>query len=332
MATYKGIKGVKVQTKAADPTASEADGTVWYNSTSPSALKYSIQSAGAWASSPAINTARDALASAGIQTAALCMGGRYGGSTGMTETESYNGSTWTSVNSVNTGREYPGGAGVQTAALFIGGTNPTGVPFKGVEIWDGTCWTAGTNLAGHHSGGVTSGGITTAALIAGGGWPPPSPYYNATSETYDGTSWTEGNNMTASQGAMTGGLAFSSVPVGFGLGGSPSATFFQTYDGTCWSEGTAMSDGRDQAGAAGTNTATLAYSGNPGHQTSTESYNGTAWTELAVLATGGRAMASAGTNTKALRIAGETPPGSTKNNICEEWNDPVYTIKTVTTS
>ncbi len=39
MATYKGIKGVKVVTKATDPTASEAAGTVWYNSTSPTALK-----------------------------------------------------------------------------------------------------------------------------------------------------------------------------------------------------------------------------------------------------------------------------------------------------
>ena len=40
MATYKGIKGVKVvESKASDPTASEAEGTVWYNSTSPSALK-----------------------------------------------------------------------------------------------------------------------------------------------------------------------------------------------------------------------------------------------------------------------------------------------------
>jgi len=35
MATYKGVKGVKVVTKATDPTASEAAGTVWYNSTSP---------------------------------------------------------------------------------------------------------------------------------------------------------------------------------------------------------------------------------------------------------------------------------------------------------
>ena len=31
MATYKGIKGVKVQSKASAPTASESIGTVWYN-------------------------------------------------------------------------------------------------------------------------------------------------------------------------------------------------------------------------------------------------------------------------------------------------------------
>ena len=42
MATYKGIKGVKVVTKTADPTASEAEGTVWYNSTGD-ALKYAIR-------------------------------------------------------------------------------------------------------------------------------------------------------------------------------------------------------------------------------------------------------------------------------------------------
>ena len=42
MATYKGIKGVKVQSKASDPTASEAIGTVWYNTTS-NALKYAIE-------------------------------------------------------------------------------------------------------------------------------------------------------------------------------------------------------------------------------------------------------------------------------------------------
>ena len=332
MATYKGIQGYSVQTLASDPTAADVEGQLWYNSTSGS-YKISVAGAGAWASAGSLNQARDALCSAGIQTAALAFGGRHpahGG--GMTQTESYNGSTWTVLAALNTGTEYAGGAGVQTAALNIGGANPTGNPYVGVETWDGTSWAEGNDLVSHHSGGVTSGGITTAALIAGGGWPPPSPYYNTTSETYDGTSWTEGNNLSALQGSMTGGRAFSSVPVGFSVGGAPSNTKFQTYDGTSWSEGTAMSDGRDQGGATGTNTATLAFSGNPSHQVTCESYNGTSWTELAELATGRRAMGSAGTTTLALCIGGETSPPPTKNSICEEWNGAPVTAKTVTVS
>ena len=39
MATYKGIRGSKVQSLASDPTASESVGRVWYNTTS-NVLKY----------------------------------------------------------------------------------------------------------------------------------------------------------------------------------------------------------------------------------------------------------------------------------------------------
>ena len=53
---------------------------------------------------------------------------------------------------------------------------------------------------------------------------------------------------------------------------------------------------------------------------------------MANLAVGRRAASGAGINTAALSIAGETPPGSTKNSTCEAFNDPVYTIKTVTVS
>ena len=34
MATYKGIQGYSVQKLSSDPTASEAEGQLWYNSTS----------------------------------------------------------------------------------------------------------------------------------------------------------------------------------------------------------------------------------------------------------------------------------------------------------
>ena len=74
MATYKGIKGVKVVTKTSDPTASQATGTVWYNSTS-TALKYAIQGAGTWASSPAMPTPRGLAATIGITTAGMVIMG-----------------------------------------------------------------------------------------------------------------------------------------------------------------------------------------------------------------------------------------------------------------
>jgi hypothetical protein len=45
---------------------------------------------------------------------------------------------------------------------------------------------------------------------------------------------------------------------------------------------------------------------------------------------GGAAGGAAG-GTTALAMAGDTP-GGTRSNLTEEWDDPVYTIKTVTVS
>ena len=95
MATYKGIKGVRVVTKSSDPTASEAAGTVWYNSTSPTALKYAIEGAGAWAAANALNTARGGGASGGTQSACWFAGGGPG-VTGA-DMETYNGTSWTEL-------------------------------------------------------------------------------------------------------------------------------------------------------------------------------------------------------------------------------------------
>ena len=70
MGTYKGIKGVKVESKASDPSASEAAGQVWYN-TSSKALKYAVAGAGSWASGGALNAGRGQMGLTGIITAAV---------------------------------------------------------------------------------------------------------------------------------------------------------------------------------------------------------------------------------------------------------------------
>jgi hypothetical protein len=70
-----------------------------------------------------LNTAREALAGAGIQTAALAFGG---GPSVTGATEEYDGSTWTtSPGSLGTARYALGEAGTQTAGLGFGGYTGT---------------------------------------------------------------------------------------------------------------------------------------------------------------------------------------------------------------
>jgi hypothetical protein len=76
-----------------------------------------------WTSNPTgLNTARQGLAGAGTQTAALAFGGSNPPSTNTGATEEYDGSTWTSSpGSLNTARRNLAGCGTQTAALAFGG-------------------------------------------------------------------------------------------------------------------------------------------------------------------------------------------------------------------
>lgn len=121
MAEYKGIKGFKVQYLSADPS-DPIIGQTWYNSTSKD-LKYTgVTTAGAWATGNNLNTAREAVAGAGTQTAGLAIGGQVPPITPVGATEEYDGTSWvTSPGSLNTVRRSLGGAGTQTAALAFGG-------------------------------------------------------------------------------------------------------------------------------------------------------------------------------------------------------------------
>ena len=141
MTTYKGIKGLGIQSITSDAVASQAAG-------------------GSWASGNTLNTGRRAQASAGIQTAALSIGGTPP-TTG--KTESYDGSSWTEVAEVNTARREGSGAGTNTAALFYGGLGPEGES----ETWDGSTWTEVGDL--NTARGLmhgSSGGTNTATITA----------------------------------------------------------------------------------------------------------------------------------------------------------------------
>ena len=166
MSEYKGIQGFTVQSLASDPSPL-LNGQMWYNSTSKT-LKVSA-AIGTWATGNNMNTARQALAGTGTQTAALA----FGGSPTTAVTEKYDGTNWTTVNSMNTART-AAGAGTQTAALAFGGTIP-GSPLPtqtaATEKYDGTNWTTVNSLnTGRTS--LEGTGTQTAALAFGGTIPP----------------------------------------------------------------------------------------------------------------------------------------------------------------
>ena len=333
MATYKGIKGVKVQTKATDPTASEAAGTVWYNSTSPVALKYGTEGAGTWATGGALNTPRYSAVGAGVDVPTSII--FAGAIPAKGDTEKYDGSTWTEVNNLTSARYSSAGCGTQPAALSFAG-NP-GSPSAGstvTEEWNDTSWIAQNGL---NTGRIAphGSGIQTAALCIGG--------YNsgnvAIVEDYDGTCWTEVAALltatyagtTASQGTPSASLVFTGTTPASPAGGK----LCESFDGTSWTEVADTNTGRNNAGGSGVQTLALCFGGDapgvsPANTVNTEKWDGTSWTETNNLAIGGYDITGSGTQGSAMCAAGAPTP--TRGGVSEEWVDPVYTIKTVTVS
>ena len=173
MATYKGIQGYTVQKLSSDPTASEAAGQLWYNS-STGKFKIGTEGAAAWASGT--NTSRSGTTDAqlsGTQTAALYAGGYAPAPTlNRAETEKYDGTTWTEVADLNTARYGAKGSGLQAAALCFAGTTGGSDRKTLNESWNGTSWTeiGDLNTARTDPGGF--GATSTAAVCAGGNTSP----------------------------------------------------------------------------------------------------------------------------------------------------------------
>ena len=309
MTTYRNIHGRSIRAVATDPTAEVSEGEIWYN-TSSDTFK-SILSVEAWSSGGALSTARDNLAGAGIQTAALAFGGATPSLT--TATEEYGGNGWSNGGNLGTARYKLAGAGTQTAGLAIGGGVPPSNTASGLtEEYGGTSWTAGGALSTARKE-LAGCGTQTAGLAFGG---RTTTLTNATEE-YNGSSWTAGGNLGANKyllagaGIQTAGLAFG----GFS-GTALNAT--EEYDGSSWTAGNNMGTAQYQLGGAGIQTSALGFGGSEGPRTQqTELYDGTNWSTGPNLATGRNVLAGAGANNTAALAFGGSVPGATS--LTEEF-------------
>jgi hypothetical protein len=329
MATYKQIQGTAVQNYTNDP-ANPVKGQLWYNDTANSFKYSSISTTGSWSTGGDLNTARDDLGGAGIQTAALGFGGFSPPYQALTE--SYDGTSWTEVNDLNTARRTGGSNGTQTSALYYGGQpTPTGSIIT--ESWNGTSWTEvndlNRNLAYYLAG---AGADNTSALAFGGGTDNPVPVTSET-ELWNGTSWTEVNDLNTARAELAG-AGIQTAALAFGgdlLPGSQAVT--ESWNGTSWTEVNDLNLGRDRLGGAGTQTSALAFGGfnAPDFQTFyTESWNGTSWSTGNNLNTGRGEVGSAGSsNTSSLAFGGATP---SQTAATEEWGAGAIITKTITTS
>ena len=323
MATYKDIKGIKVESLSSDPPVATSLGEMWYNTTS-GALKYSIEGPGAWSSGGTQTTALATAALTGTQTAAISMAGFYDLQTTLT----YNGTAWTAVNNLTQlGRNSPGAFGTQSAALCAGGYNTDdNATFDYSETWDGTNWTEGNNINTPRGYLATANqGTTSAGLIFGGRAGPTGNAQTTSAESYDGTNWTESTALnTAVQSCFGGGTQTAAFCVG-GQAVPAAVGLNQQWNGTGWTNETAINTARQNGiCSGGTVTAALIAGGSDPTSALTESWNGTGWTEVADLSTARYASGKGtGSNTAALCAGGATgtpPPAGT--GLTEEFNDP----------
>jgi len=174
-------------------------------------------------------------------------------------------------------------------------------------------------------------GITTAGLYVGGS--EPTPTLNNALE-FDGTDWTIGGTMNQPSiySTFTAGTQIAAVASG-GYSESPAGnkTTTEEYNGSAWATGNAMvGTARDGGGAAGIQTAAIAFAGNQtGTKKLVEDYDGTCWTAgTALTSDHGRCMgAQSGTNTATLCIGGDNA------GLVEDWNGSAWTeVNNINTS
>jgi len=226
----------------------------------------------AWTEVGDLPGVRDQMISFGTSTAAIAADGTDdNGTTYITTTASWNGTSWTAVPAnVNTNTRQRGSAGTQTAGLGAAG-EPGGKTNN--ELWDGSAWTEASdvNTGGQQRRGA---GTQTAAILV-------SVYPNSgIHEQWDGTSWTETTDLnTARAYASTSGSQTNAIS--FGGNPQPKAQT-EHWNGTSWTELADLGTYRSDHSATGSAVAALCIGGSqpPGYISATEE-----WTAVSAVAT-----------------------------------------------
>ena len=333
---YNGSTGVSnteewsfsgIQPTDAANYADAITGDFYYNSTTGQ-FKNVGAGVGSWSSGGNLNGGRYGIMGAGSLTAGLAMGGTFQPSdTTKNTAETYDGTSWSNAPTMPGNLRNGGSWGVQTSAVAVGGsTSPGATPLGSTAFeFDGSSFSNGGSLNTARRFNTAAGASSTAGITWGGG--DPGDY--AITESYDGSSWTEVNDLNQARGNMAGnGTQTAAIAAG---GGPSGPSNVELWDGTNWTETTELNTGREFGGPSagmGSSTAAIVASGSPNN---VESWDGTSWTEVADLGTGRPSGHMVGyASTTSGMLFGGTP--NSYATYTEEWDQPSFQIKTVTTS
>ena len=211
--------------------------------------------------------------------------------------------SWANGGSMSTARAGNGTstAGTQTALTTFGGYTPPGAnAVNNTEEYDGSSWTGGGALPTTIRNCAGAGAQTSTLSVGGVGNPGEAL-------EYDGSSWSDGGNMSGITNCP--GQAFGTQTAALAFDAEES----EEYDGTSWTSGGTPSRGKTQGGCAGTQTAGIAFGGEPAN-TDAEIYNGTSWTSIPSTPANRQNQAAFGTQTAAIGAGGHPPPSG--SNAC----------------
>jgi hypothetical protein len=287
--------------------------------------------AGAWASTPSLGTARRQVGGFGhTTTTAVCACGQN--PPALSNVEEYNGTAWSEETNAPIARVKPFACGTLTAGLIGGGeSGPPTASFNSSAEYDGTNWTASPSSAipGGNAGDSTAFGTQTAAVLCMGSSSPDTAV-----KDYDGSTWTAGTatpiKMASSSGngIETAGLVYTNSDY------STSACL--AWNGSSWTSGGALIAARSRAAEAvgAPSTAALFFGGDypaPTEHANSYAYDGTAWATRPNMATARRGLGGAGISTAAIAFAGYTGSDTA---VSEEFTGETTTVnvKTLTQS
>jgi len=306
------------------------EGQLYFNSTTNTFKETITDMAGAtWASSTAINTARQSGGNAGTATSAIFISG----TPTPAAVEEWNGSSWSEKAELNTARITGGSTGFTgTAAIYAGGE--ASGPTANVETWDGSSFTETTDTpVGTRSANMF--GSSTASVLTGGATGSPGAT-SSTSLLWNGSSWTSITEMGTDRnvGAEAGISTLGIIATG---GYDPGQTInnVEEWNGSAWTEVSEVNTAR----AYGISSIAASYdsyiicSGAPIDasplRANTEFWNGSTWTELADLSSAARSSGGSGSSSASALIFGGLNPSATTDSF--EWTADLAN-KTITSS